>query len=174
MTVTLRKLILERLVKIGEGTLDACFPRQYPEARLWRELLGLDKKRQFSKRSFSAILSQLKAEGLVTFDGSRKSALWRATSRGRECIEVDRMRQLKIKKDGVARLVIFDVPEKERGKRDILRYELISLGYSQLQKSVWIGHFPLPEDFIELIEALRLRGNVHIFSVRELGTLRGV
>ncbi len=73
--------------------------------------------------------------------------------------------------DGVERLVIFDIPEKERRKRDAIRLELAAAGYRQLQKSVWHGNKPLPEDFLELVDALELRSRLRVFSVREKGTL---
>ena len=75
------------------------------------------------------------------------------------------------KKDGIGRLVIFDIPERERKKRDAIRLELIASTFKQLQKSVWIGHHPLPPDFPELLDELRLRGKVHIFTIGKKGTL---
>ena len=73
--------------------------------------------------------------------------------------------------DGITRLVIFDIPEKERRKRNILRVELVTYDFKMLQKSVWIGATPLPEDFIHKLDKLNLKNKVHIFSVQEYGTL---
>jgi len=42
------------------------------------------------------------------------------------------------------------VPEKMRGKRDLLRKELAAFGFMQLQKSVWAYPYKLPEEFIDL------------------------
>lgn len=75
------------------------------------------------------------------------------------------------KPDGIQRLVIFDIPEAMRAKRQAIRAELVSCGYQQLQKSVWLGEKPLSNDFIELLEALDAKPYVHIFSVRKTGTL---
>ena len=52
--------------------------------------------------------------------------------------------------DGKWRIIIFDVPEKMRGKRDLLRKELVAFGFMQLQKSVWAYPYKLPEEFIDL------------------------
>lgn len=52
--------------------------------------------------------------------------------------------------DGKKRLITFDIPEKLRNRRDILRTHLKELGFSQWQKSVWISEFPC-EDLVELI-----------------------
>lgn len=50
--------------------------------------------------------------------------------------------------DGNWYLVIFDVPEKLRRKRDILREKLKKLGFGQLQQSVWIS----PINYLFLLE----------------------
>lgn len=53
-------------------------------------------------------------------------------------------------RDGKKRLITFDIPEKLRNRRDILRTHLRELGFSQWQKSVWVSEFPC-EDLVELI-----------------------
>lgn len=50
--------------------------------------------------------------------------------------------------DGLWRLVIFDIPENIRYKRNILRQKLKDLGFGRLQASVWIS----PYDFQEIVE----------------------
>lgn len=169
--MTLRQLILSAISDVGEGILESFFPAKYPEARLWRSLLGLDPARPFSRRSFSSILSRLRSEGLVERSGSYKQTLWRLTSRGRKYLEEHREETLP-SKDGVTRLVIFDIPESQRSKRAVLRSELMGFKYMQLQKSVWMGESPLPDKFIHLLGILHLRKFVHIFSVKAEGTLR--
>jgi DNA-binding transcriptional regulator PaaX len=74
--------------------------------------------------------------------------------------------------DGQKRLVCFDIPERDRAKRRWLRGELIASDYHQLQKSVWIGKTPLPQEFIEALDTLELRGRVHLLRVGSEGTLR--
>lgn len=166
---TLTRLILEKLAELGEATVGSFFPAQYPEARLWRQLLGLDRHYHFKRRTFSTLLSRLQSEGLVARSGARKKSRWRLTRRGTEYLQP---RAPKAEDDGVQRIVVFDVPERERKKRDALRLELVAAGFTQLQKSVWCGRRPLPRDFAELVDALRLRPHVHIFSVRSAGTLQ--
>jgi len=54
--------------------------------------------------------------------------------------------------DGQWRVLIFDIPEKVRGRRDFLRKELQEFGFFQLQKSVWVYPYHLPKDFFDLWE----------------------
>jgi len=50
------------------------------------------------------------------------------------------------------RVLIFDIPEKKKQLRDKVRLTLHSIGFKQLQKSVWV--FPYDcEDFITLLKA---------------------
>ena len=167
---TLSGIILEKLAELGEVAVGSFFPAKYPEARLWRSLLGLDAHYHFRRDTFSTLLSRLRAQGLIVRSGSNRRSRWRLTSRGEAHLGAITGAE-RVRSDGVRRLVIFDIPEKERAKRGAIRIELTAAGFRQLQKSVWYGERPLPEDFLELLDALRLRRHVHIFSVREQGTL---
>ena len=168
--LTLTRLILEHLAEFGGGMLDAFFPAKYPEARLWRGLLGLDARHRFRRETFSTILARLRTQGLVERIGRRGESRWRLTAHGRGALR-ERRRGNRNRPDGVRRLVIFDIPERERKKRDAIRADLLAAGYQQLQKSVWHGEQPLPKSFLELVDAIGLRRCVHVFSVRDAGTL---
>ncbi len=167
-SLTIKQLILEKIAELGEAAVGSFFPAKYPEARMWRELLG-GRSRKFSKRSFSTILSKLRAEGLVERYGSRQAASWRLSEEGK--VYLRQQTKPLPKPDGIQRLVIFDIPEVMRAKRQAIRIELIACGYQQLQKSVWLGEKPLSSDFIQLLDALDAKPYVHIFSVRKTGTL---
>lgn len=52
--------------------------------------------------------------------------------------------------DGRVRVLVFDIPERERKKRDRLRCHLRLLGFKPVQKSVWISY----EDCEHWIETL--------------------
>ena len=52
--------------------------------------------------------------------------------------------------NGQWHLVVFDVPERLRRKRDLLRDKLMALNFGMLQKSVWLSPF----DYLEIIDKL--------------------
>lgn len=166
---SITRLILEKIAELGEASLDALLPPNYPEARIWRNLLGLDQSYPFSPRTFSSILSRLRGQGLVTKRGNNRRTLWSLTQKGGSLLGAE---QFLPPVDGIPRLVIFDVPEVERKKRDAIRNELVSFDFEQLQKSVWLGYRPLPEDFIELLDVLNMKKHVHILSIKEQGTVK--
>lgn len=169
---TISTLILKKLGEIGYGTIDAFFPAKYPEAGVWRQILGLDKTYKFSKQTFHSILWRLQKQKLV----ERDIKGWNITELGRKLIgKVKYSPQAVLpKEDGIIRLVIFDIPERERKKRVWLRLELIACGFKILQKSVWMGYRPLSRAFLESLEDLGLRKFVHIVSIKRPGTLENI
>lgn len=167
---TLTFLILKTIFDLGFITIDSFFPAKYPQTRIWRKLLGLDSSYQFSKQSFSVILNRLQKQGLI----ARKNSKWSITGLGRKIIGETKFKpdfELPLE-DGKMRLIIFDIPERERKKRLWLRLELVAYGYRLLQKSVWVGYRPLSEEFFRDLEGLNLRSHVHIFSIHHKGTLK--
>ena len=93
------------------------------------------------------------------------------TEKGRRYLAKTKAKESAGKKqkwDGKWRIVIFDVWEKHRGKRDMLRKEIKEFGFAQLQQSVWIYPFACG-DFIELLKAdLRFGKNIRYLVVEHL------
>lgn len=166
---SISRFVLEKLSEAGGLALDALFPRNRAEGRLWRKVLGLPDGYEFSKPTFSVILNRLKKQGLVVRVGGKRYAVWRVTAKGKSKVNHHRMEPAQ--RDGIPRLVVYDIPELERKKRDWLRYALIACGYEQLQRSVWLGYCPLPEEFIQFVKDMSIRKSVHIVSIHKTGTL---
>ena len=68
-------------------------------------------------------------------------------------------------------IIIFDIPERLVSKRNWLRSVLKILGYSLLQKSVWIGKTKIPQELIVDLKKLEIIQCIHIFTVKKAGTL---
>ena len=164
-------LVLEKLLEVEKAALGVFFPKKYPWAAISRPLFGLDSYPRVSLRTLSSTLSRLKREGLIVRSGNIRKSLWSITEDGKHRIEEIILTEELPRSDGVTRVVIFDIPERERKKRDTIRAELITCDFRQLQKSVWIGERMLPESFIELLDDLELKNKVHVFSVKEHGTI---
>ena len=102
------------------------------------------KNRTVSRRKIKRTLKRLEKRRLLSVESHGNEAMVKILDRGR--IEVLRysLRELldhkkKNKKwDGKWFLVIFDVPEKERKKRDYIRKFLSMIGFFQYQKSVYV------------------------------------
>lgn len=50
------------------------------------------------------------------------------------------------------RIVLFDIPETERRRRDSFREKLKELGFGMIQKSVWISPYPFEDDIRDFLE----------------------
>lgn len=170
---SLTQFILEKLNEIGQITLESFLPRHRIEAKIWRQILGLPTDYNFSPRTFSAILSRLKRQGLVTKSGRHGRSIWQLAPKGKEKLTLPVSLE-PLPTDGIARLVMFDIPESERRKRDWLRSELVACNFQRLQKSVWIGYNPLPEKFIKSLDEFKLKHKVHIVSINKIGTLEEI
>jgi DNA-binding transcriptional regulator PaaX len=89
------------------------------------------------ERVLSQALKRLRERGLIELINDQKLA-WRLTDEGK-------MKAIKVhlslnnnKWDGKYRIVIFDIPEKRRSARDILRHNLKNWGFIPWQQSVWV------------------------------------
>lgn len=68
--------------------------------------------------------------------------------------------------DGRWRIVIFDVPEKRRRSRDLLRETLAGIGFCRLQNSVWVYPYDC-EDLVTLLKTDFAVGKNVLYIVSE-------
>lgn len=69
--------------------------------------------------------------------------------------------------DGMVCMVVFDIPEKQKKIRNLLRKFLIDNCFFPLQKSVWISPFDCSEILTELLGLLNLKSQVRVFNASE-------
>ena len=68
-------------------------------------------------------------------------------------------------------LIIFDIPEKERRRRNWLRQKLKEMDYGMMQRSVWWGRRAVPFEFISDLKKYRMLDHVHIMKVYKQGSI---
>ena len=149
-------------------------PRTLREV-LYSDLIRFRKEyeRKNARTSFRQFLHYLQKRGYIKISPTIHGKGVLLTRKGEEKVFKVRYKyqERERRKDGKVQMIIFDIPEKQRAKRQALRLELAAAGYRQLQKSVWYGERPLPPEILELVDVLGIGSFVHIFSVRERGTL---
>lgn len=64
-------------------------------------------------------------------------------------------------------LVIYDIPESVKRERDWFRRHLIKFGFVMVQRSVWVGPSPLPEDFLSYVKEIGLKENFKTFKLEK-------
>lgn len=127
---------------------------------------------------FYSTLNKLKRDGFIEKNFSENKTHWTLTRKGKSGYK----KLLKIKREKIStsykkeqsrtlNVIIFDIPECERNKRVWLRLVLLELGFSLLQKSVWIGKVKIPRDFIDDMREKKILNYVHIFEISKRGTI---
>jgi len=154
----------------------------YHELFLKPQRLTPSEYQKLERQRFYNLLSHLQKEGLVEKHKNKKgrNSFWVITPKGEKKLKKLKEKQdkvlpklsYKLEKDNELKIIIFDIPEKERHKRDWLRQNLLALDFKPLQKSVWIGYTKLPEEFFEELKNLNLLSYIEIFTIHKTGTIK--
>ncbi|QQG43127.1 MAG: CRISPR-associated endonuclease Cas2 [Candidatus Daviesbacteria bacterium] len=89
------------------------------------------------KVSLAKALQRLRKGGFIELIDDKELML-RLTDKGKEKAILAQLQYSEKKWDGKYRIVIFDIPEKRRAARDLLRHNLKSWGFTPWQQSVWV------------------------------------
>jgi DNA-binding transcriptional regulator PaaX len=127
--------------------------------------------KKLNRRSLSAILSRMKKNGLLaTKDGefiladSGRLRLENVSVVIKSFWNTDNARDNKKKPKKL--VIIFDIPEKQKFYRNLLRSELVGFGFTMIQKSVWLGP-TLPKEFIGYLNEIGLLKYTRFFQATE-------
>lgn len=98
---------------------------------------------------------QVNAFGLPVLQSSRKEPKRKFTRR-RSLYHVTFLSSFK--KDAPKNLIImYDIPHVMKKERDWFRRHLIKFGYVMIQKSVWVGPSPLPQEFLSYLKEIKIK-----------------
>jgi len=159
-------LLLGGLTMGLSGNPRQCFRVVKIVGREWKKISREEKK---NKANFQRSLRKLYDSKLISTkensDGTVKLVL---TEKGRETAigyDTKKLKRKKLKKwDGKWRIVIFDIPEDRRAKRDAFRTRLKRLGFLELQKSVWISPIDYEREINYLIEVFDISSYVNFIT----------
>jgi len=62
-------------------------------------------------------------------------------------------------------IVMYDVPHIQKKERDWFRRHLIKFEYIMIQKSVWVGPSPLPKEFLNYLEEIKIGDKFKTFKL---------
>lgn len=112
-------------------------------------------KNKNQKKEVYDIFYQLKNRNLIQFEQRGKQIYINLTEEGKRKAGKYQIDNLEIKKpkkwDAKWRILIFDIKDREKIKREALRGKIKEMGLFQLQKSVWV----CPYDFQKEADILR-------------------
>lgn len=133
----------------------------------YRNVYGFVPK-TYRKSSFSSNVSHLQRTGYIEKVKIKGEPYLRLTSVGKDSLYRD-FPLLSFQKkswDGKWRVVIFDIEEKNRKYRDVLRIKLRELGFGMVQESVWISPHDFIHDLREFLEEHHLGNYVFVMEVK--------
>ena len=107
-----------------------------------------------TKQTLSSTLGRLTAKGWVKTerDRLRKINIYSITEEGQERV-TNTLRHLRLVEEdwnGHWLFVLFNIPEKSRKYRDILRNRLMGIGFGRAQNSVWVAARDIRFEFEDL------------------------
>ncbi|MFA7254165.1 MAG: hypothetical protein WC107_06475 [Patescibacteria group bacterium] len=108
-----------------------------------KSVRGYFKERQIDKINFKQKIYYLKKAGLINSFVENKEKFIELTEKGFDKIIWNNIgNDLRTEKwDGLWRVIIFDVPEKKKATREIIREKLKEIGFMEIQKSVFVFPF---------------------------------
>lgn len=150
------KSILKGIFLCGAIVIASTSPRF--TSKILPELIrqaSLKLKNKKDNKKVYDTFSRLRNQGLIKFEEKGKQIYISLTKEGKKKAGKYQIDKLKIKKpkkwDKTWRVLIFDVKDKQKMKREALRGKIKEMGLYQLQKSVWV----CPYDFAEEADVLR-------------------
>jgi len=113
-------------------------------------------------------IKNLEKQGLIFKDKNKNSHI--LTQKGKKVVSTLKEKYDILKKpwDKKFRIVVFDIPEKQRFWRTAVRDELNLMQYVLLQKSVYVGKYPLAKSFLEQLNEVGISQFVFIFTAEHV------
>jgi DNA-binding transcriptional regulator PaaX len=117
--------------------------------------------------------SYLKKRGFIAIEKDNHQIYIHLTAEGEKHAGKFQINKLSIatpkRWDGVWRLIIFDIPEKLKVKREAFRGKLREFGFYPMQKSIWVYPYPCEKEVILLREFFDLQPrHIRVLEVQKL------
>lgn len=121
------------------------------------------------RKKFSKLIYYLKKKGLIKIKNlENKKAIFLTPWGSERILKIKyKMMDKKRRKDGKWQMIIFDIPEKKRHLRDLLRENLNLLGYRMLQKSIWVCPYDVAKETEGFLRSNLLDLYVKLFLIEE-------
>ena len=175
--ITKEKQILVALAASTLATLEILDDYSLSKGSVYRSMKR-DNARQnagaLELQRFYSMLNRLKRDGLIKRKKTDKGVFWDITFFGLNKLKIleENKVDYKSESDNKFKIILYDIPEKERKKRAWLREVLRRLEFKMLQQSAWIGKNKIPEDFLADLQRKNLLPFIHILEVTKTGTVR--
>lgn len=115
-------------------------------------------------------ISNLLRSGYIQRKISKKSTGFIITPKGEKKLLKINLKELKKTKlpNDQWLMVFFDIPEKEKTRRELFRRTLKYLGFAPLQKSIWVTRYSLLDELKKIIKIQNLQKYAKLLIVKEI------
>lgn len=122
------------------------------------------------RRKFSNLIYYLKINGYIKIKSLESKQAIILTKEGiskalKASFTLDKIKK---RKDGKWIMLIFDIPQKQKGARALLRSILRNLNYKLFQQSVWVSPYDVSAKTEKLLQLHSLDKYVKIFLIEEM------
>jgi len=157
-------ILVDAVLEILTGEDYNLYPRPFENVYHFSKRLEKYKKSQYDRAVWA-----LQRRGAVKVFKKNNQKFIQCTKKGQlEILFKKAMIPPKRSWDGKWRLVIFDIPEESRNKRDQLRFLLKRNNFIKLQASVFVSPYPLNREAIKYLQETGLDRFVRVLRVDEM------
>ena len=161
---------LYNMIEGLDEAYDIFAPKSFKDV-LCPELFKLKRyyQRKSQRKSFSRFIGYLKKRGYLRYKRIGNKEALVLTPKGLKKISriSAKVRKLSERKDGKLQMIMYDIPEERKKDRNYFRRALVSLGYSKLQKSIWISPYDVFQRTERLVHDYDLEDFVQLFLIEE-------
>lgn len=120
---------------------------------------------ELKRDSLAQAIRRLREAGLIDKESDKDEGkiILKLTNLGKDYLLLEKSED-EINWDGKWRIVVFDIPEKKRHIRDILRYRLKLWGFKPWQQSVWASKKNVTEKLRALMKELDIEDWVMVIE----------
>ncbi|MEK7080626.1 MAG: CRISPR-associated endonuclease Cas2 [Patescibacteria group bacterium] len=124
--------------------------------------------------NLSKSLAGLNKNKIIILKNENDKFTIKLTEKGKRVVKGILFDNMKIEKpqkwDKKWRIVVFDIPERKVGKhqRNLFRAKLQSVGFYQMQKSVWVCPYPCEKEVRLMCEIYEINPYVNIITAEEI------
>lgn len=127
-------------------------------------------RRERGTQEFSKLIYYLKRKGYIKAESLKNKKALLLTKDGidkalRASFKIERGKK---RSDGKWTMLIFDMPQKRKKSRELLRSILINSGFKMFQQSVWISPYEISEKIDKILQMHLLDKYVKMFLIEEI------
>ncbi len=133
-----------------------------------------NKNYKVSDYNLSKSLAGLNKNKIIILKNEKGKFTIELTEKGKKIVKEILFDDMKIEKpkrwDKKWKIVVFDIPERKLGKqqRNLFRAKLQTIGFYQMQKSVWVCPYPCEKEIRFICEIYEINPHVNIITAEEI------